>query len=220
MTLHVTVSKFLKILQNDLPSKILKCTLCSIVQTTRKQRQLPATRCKSKHYSTSSQHQGVAHWPVLVYNAIVLAEVSATREPQWDSSAHFLLTFSYPVSTNDILPYGEQVRQRDCYSTRKHWLGNGTWGESRYCIPESEKMGMEEMWCHLSNPLPNRADLKGAADCKKRNKPSCAESHEHNIAHTNDFISPSAKHLSPKSCTHTGQIMEQCYRHTIKILLL
>lgn len=137
MTLHVTVSKFLKILQNDLPSKILKCTLCSIVQTTRKQRQLPATRCKSKHYSTSSQHQGVAHWPVLVYNAIVLAEVSATREPQWDSSAHFFLTFSYPMCTNHILPYGEQVRQ-DCYSTRKDWLGNGTWGESRYCIPEFE----------------------------------------------------------------------------------
>lgn len=30
------------------------------------------------------------------------------------------------------------------------------------------------------------------------------------IAHTSDFISPSAKRLSPKSCTRTGQIMVQC----------
>lgn len=78
-------------------------------------------------------------------------------------------------------------------------------------------MGMEETRCHLSNPLLNRANLKGAAYCKKRNKPSGAESHEHDIAHTNDFISPSAKHLSPKNCTHTGQIMEQRYLHTVKV---
>lgn len=45
---------------------------------------------------------------------------------------------------------------------------------------------------------PNRADLKGAADCMKRNKPSCAESHEHDIAHTNDFYFTISKAFIPK----------------------
>lgn len=35
----------------------------------------------------------------------MLAEVSATQEPQWDSSAHFLLTFSYQACMSCTPPF-------------------------------------------------------------------------------------------------------------------
>lgn len=174
--------------------------------------QLPATRCKSKRYSTSSQHQEVARWPVPSVQCISARWGFCYTRATVGQLCPFLQTFSHRAGRNLIPPFP--------------WIKSDNW---IFTVPENTEWEMapegkvgtvhlilnkwawrkgDVIW---TTSLRGRWHLKGAADHTKRNDRPRAESHGHDIAHTNDFISPSAEHLSPKNCTLApGQVMVQC----------